>query len=240
MLFKHFQIIILAAVFLLQYFFEHIHPQRKILNSWKNERYNILIGLFNLLFVFMPASALVWLLSLIDEKNIGLLQQAVLPYWVQIIITLIVLDMWMYAWHRLNHELPFLWKFHRLHHTDQKMNSTTAIRFHILELLFSYPGKAIVCIIAGLQYTPVLIYEILFFTAVVIHHSNIYISQATDKIYSRFFSSPGMHRIHHSIHVSERNSNYGSVFSFWDKLFRTSVYKDFNTITFGVNEEINK
>ncbi len=237
MLFKHFQIIILAAVFLLQYFFEHIYPQNKTLNNWKNERYNILLGLLNVLLIFIPASGFVWLLQFIDQKNIGWLQLVILPYWFKILLTIIVLDLWMYAWHRLNHEMPFLWKFHHLHHTDEKMNSTTAIRFHILELLFSYPGKAIVCVIAGLQYTPVLLYEILFFTAVVIHHSNIYISPATDKIYRMLFSSPGMHRIHHSINISERNSNYGSVLSVWDKLFRTSVYKDFNFITFGVKEK---
>ncbi len=237
MLFKHFQIIILATVFLLQFFFEHIYPQNKALNNWKNERYNIAIGLLNLLLIFIPASGLVWLLGVIDERNIGLLQQATFPYWVKITITIVVLDAWMYAWHRLNHELAFLWRFHRFHHTDQKMNSTTAIRFHILELLFSYPGKAIVCLIAGLQYTPVLIYEIFFFIAVVIHHSNIYISPTTDKIYRFLFSSPGMHRIHHSINVSERNSNYGSVFSIWDRLFRTSVYGDFKRIVFGVKEK---
>ncbi len=237
MLFKHIQVIILAAVFLLQYFFEHIYPQNKALNNWKNERRNILIGFSNLLLIFIPASGLVWLLQFIDEKGIGLLQCIIIPFWIKMLLTIIVLDIWMYTWHRLNHESLFLWKFHRFHHTDEKMNTTTAIRFHILELLLSYPGKAIVCIIAGLQYAPVLIYEILFFIAVVIHHSNIYITPATDKIYRKLFSSPGMHRIHHSINISERNSNYGSVFSIWDKLFRTSVYKDFNLITFGVKEK---
>ncbi len=236
MLFKQYQVLILAGVFLLQYFFEHVYPQNRLLNNWKSERYNIFIGLLNLLLIFIPAQALVWLLGFIDEKNLGLLQQVNLPFWSQLLLTIIILDAWIYAWHRLNHTQPFLWRFHRFHHTDQQMNSTTAIRFHILELLFSYPGKAIVCIIAGLQYTPVLVYEILFFTAVVIHHSNIYISQATDKIYRKLFSSPGMHRIHHSIHVSERNSNYGSVFSIWDKLFGTTVYKDFRLIKFGVEE----
>ena len=181
MLFKQYQVYILAGIFLLQYFFEHIHPQNKLLNNPKRECYNIFIGLLNLLLIFIPARALVWLLQFIEDKNLGLLQQINLPFWVYILLTIFILDVWMYAWHRLNHTQPLLWKFHHFHHTDTKMNSTTAIRFHIAELLLSYPGKGLVCLIAGLQYTPVLIYETLFFASIVVHHSNIRISAAADR-----------------------------------------------------------
>jgi len=237
MTFKSVQIILFAAIFLLQYFFEHVYPQSKECNNWKAERRNITTGLVNLVLVIPPAAVMVWLLQMIDLKNWGLLQQWSLPFWATLMITVFLLDMWMYAWHRLNHTRPFLWRFHRFHHTDETMNTTTAIRFHFLELFFSYFGKAIVFVLAGLSYTPVLIYELAFFASIVVHHSNINISEAADKVYRSVFASPRMHRIHHSVKQQERDSNYGSVFSFWDNLFGTAVYTNADQVKFGVNEE---
>lgn len=236
MLFKQLQVFILAGVLILQYLFEHLWPQRKSLNNWKNERYNVLIGIINLLLTLLPAKGLVWLLSYIQIHKIGLLQQIQLPYWLQLVVSILILDVWMYIWHRLNHTQPFLWKFHRFHHLDQKMNSTTAIRFHIAELWLSYPGKAAICLLGGLTFTNVIIYETLFFIAIVVHHSNIYITPKADKIYRTLFSSPGMHRIHHSYIKEDRNSNYGSLFSFWDRLFVTFKQKPFENIIFGVDD----
>ncbi len=240
MLFKKYQVIILAAVFLLQFMFEHIYPQNKLLNKRKNEGYNILMALLNYGIIFFPATGLVWILSFIEEKNIGLMQNTHFAPWLEFPLTILVLDIWMYAWHRMNHIIPFLWKFHRFHHRDMLMNTTTAIRFHFAELLFSYPGKILVCMIVGISYPALLVYEILFFTAIVIHHSNIFITETVDKIYRILFSSPGMHRIHHSIFETERNSNYGSVFSFWDRIFGTVMIKDFSNIKFGIEENTKK
>lgn len=233
---KNGQLITLAAVFLLQYFFGHIFPQNKRLNNWKNDRFNLSIGILNLVLSYFPSLALVYLLAYIDEKSLGLLKQFHLPYWLTIMLTVLILDVWMYAWHRLNHTIPFLWKFHRFHHKDEKMNSTTAIRFHIVELLFSLPGKAAIYLLAGLSFTPVLIYEIFFFVSIVVHHSNIYISEKVDGVYRALFASPLMHRIHHSKRKEERNTNYGALFSFWDKLFRTWKIKTKEPVVFGVEE----
>jgi sterol desaturase/sphingolipid hydroxylase (fatty acid hydroxylase superfamily) len=233
---KYTQIIILAVVLLLQYFFEHIYPQKKEMNDWKNERFNLGIGLLNVVLNFLPASVLVYLLSFIDEKNMGLFQQFPLPFWWELFFTFLILDAWMYTWHRLNHTVPFLWKFHIFHHRDQKMNSTTAVRFHIVELLLSIPGKGLVYFIFGLEFTPVIIYEILFFTSVVVHHSNIYISERADMVYRKLFVSPRMHRIHHSRRSEETHSNYSALFSFWDRLFGSWKSMPKGEIIFGVEE----
>jgi sterol desaturase/sphingolipid hydroxylase (fatty acid hydroxylase superfamily) len=234
---KYIQIIILTSVFLLQYALEHLYPQRREINDWKNERFNIGIGLLNLILNFLPAYGLVYLLRVIAEHNLGLLQQFQITMWMQIIITILILDLWMYFWHRLNHVLPFFWRFHRFHHTDEKMNTTTAVRFHIIELFLSVPGKAAIYLIMGFEFSPVIIYELLFFTSVVIHHSNIYISKKVDSLYRLIFASPFMHRIHHSVNKEERNTNYGALFSFWDRLFTSfRINKNTASIQFGVKE----
>ncbi|HVK97180.1 MAG TPA: sterol desaturase family protein [Flavisolibacter sp.] len=233
---KYTQILILAVVFLLQYIFEHIFPQRKEINEWKNERFNIAIGLLNLLLNFLPASTLVYLLKYLDENNIGLLHQVQLPFVAQLLITILVLDLWMYVWHRLNHNIPFLWQFHRFHHKDEKMNSTTAIRFHIIELWLSLPGKALIYFLLGAEFNTIIIYEIFFFTSVVVHHSNIYISEQADRVYRILFASPRVHRIHHSIRREETHSNYGAIFSFWDRIFKSWKPEPNGNIIFGTKE----
>jgi sterol desaturase/sphingolipid hydroxylase (fatty acid hydroxylase superfamily) len=237
MTFKYAQLIILAAVFMLQYFFEHLYPQKKEINDWKNERFNIAIGCLNVALVFFPAALLVKSVEWIDTYNLGVLQQLNAALWIQIVVAIFILDFWMYVWHQLNHTVTFLWRFHLFHHLDKKMNSTTALRFHIAELLLSYPGKILVCLLFGISYAPLLIYELLFFIAVVIHHSNIFITERCDAVYRTLFASPRMHRIHHSIKKEERNTNYGALFSFWDLFFRTRKNNTEEEVVFGIEME---
>lgn len=234
---KYIQVIILVSVFTLQYFFEHIYPQQKNINSWKNERFNIAVGLINMAITFLPAYFLVQFIFYIQTRNLGLLNLIHLPLWLKIIISIFLLDVWMYTWHRLNHRMPWLWKFHSFHHKDEKMNSTTALRFHIVELLFSYPPKALVCLVFGISYIPLLTYEILFSINVIFHHSNMNISQRADNMYRIFFASPLMHRIHHSKKIEETNSNFGAVFSFWDFFFKSKKNKPSGKIEFGIFTE---
>ena len=236
---KYIQIITLALVFGLQFLFEHIYPQRKEYNSWKNERFNIGIGLLNVLLTLAPAALLVQWIELIELKQIGLLNQVQLSIFPEVLLTIFLLDAWLYAWHFLNHKLPFLWRFHSFHHKDLKMNTTTALRFHIVEILLSYPGKAMVIFVLGISYWPLLIYELLFFASVVIHHSNIFITERVDNIYRKLFASPLMHRIHHSKKRNETNSNFGGLFSFWDVLFNTRIRKAEGDIVFGIEDETN-
>jgi sterol desaturase/sphingolipid hydroxylase (fatty acid hydroxylase superfamily) len=233
---KYIQALVLATVFGLQFLLEHVFPQKKGLNDWKNERFNIAVGLLNIVLTLLPAFAMVQWLGFISDKKWGLLHLVHFSGWIEIIITIVLLDLWMYVWHQLNHTVNFLWQFHAFHHRDKKMNSTTALRFHIGELLFSYPGKALVCLLAGIHFTPLVIYECLFSASVIIHHSNIRITEKMDAVYRVFFVSPIMHRIHHSTKQKERDSNYGALFSFWDRIFRSWRIKHPANFIFGVDE----
>ena len=236
---KYIQIIILASVFSLQYFFEHVFPQRKEINDSRNERFNFAIGLINVLLTLIPAMAMVRWVDFIKVERIGLFNQIRLPFFMILFLSILILDVWMYAWHQLNHKIPFLWRFHIFHHKDEKMNTTTALRFHIADLLLSYPGKACIVFILGISFVPLLVYEVIFFTSVIIHHSNIFITEKTDNIYRKLFASPLMHRIHHSINLRESNSNFGAVFSFWDAIFNTRIKKSNTEIVFGAIDKKN-
>lgn len=233
---KRVQAIILFVVFALQFSFEHLFPADRMYNNGRNEIRNIFIGVGNLLLFFIPSALLVALLAIIEKKEIGLLQQFNFSFWLKVIITILLMDLFMYWWHRFNHTKKIFWRFHRFHHLDAKMNSTTALRFHSGELLFSTVFKAGFYLAAGLSFLPLLIYEILFFASIVIHHSNINISTRLDGWYRSIFSSPLMHRIHHSRVQNETDTNYGSVFSFWDRIFGSYKKLAAGEIIFGVQE----
>ena len=235
---KKIQTLIIFGVFILQYLFEHFFPENKKYNNARHEGFNLLTGIFNGLLLFIPSALLIELLSLIDKLNIGLLQQFSLPLWANIFITVFVMDFLMYWWHRFNHTKFFFWQFHKFHHKEEKMNSVTALRFHGIELIFSVIGKAVFYLILGFFFIPILVYEALFFIVVVIHHSNIRVSKNFDMAYRQIFSSPKMHRIHHSNIQQETDSNYGSVFSCWDRLFGTYKKEAAGEIVFGIDENI--
>ncbi len=233
---KKYQFILIFIVFVLQYFFEHIFPQNKKYNNIRHELWNTGVGIINAVLLFVPSALLVELLYQTEKKHIGLFYFFHFSLPVNIISTIIIMDFAMYWWHRFNHTLNIFWRFHKFHHKDEKMNTTTALRFHSIELLFSTLFKAVFFLFMGFSFFPILIYEIIFFIAVVVHHSNININLNFDMLYRKIFSSPLMHRIHHSNIKKETDTNYGSVFSFWDRLFNTYKKAAAGEIVFGVDE----
>ena len=164
----------------------------------------------------------------------GLLNIISLPLWLTLLLQILFLDIFMYWWHRLNHQASFFWRFHRFHHVDPGMNSTTALRFHSIELILSYFARLLIFPLFGFSFTAILLYSLLFFPVVLLHHSNVAIREGLDLIMRRFIVTPRMHRIHHSNKVEETNSNYSSVFPWWDRLFNSYRRKPAKEITFGV------
>lgn len=137
------------------------------------------------------------------------------------ILGFLSLDLSFYYWHRLNHKSPFLWRFHNCHHSDPDLDSTTAFRFHPVEVAFSSSLRlcqgAIIAPTLGL----LLAFETIFQLCTFFHHSNISLPKKLDQAISLFFVTPRMHGIHHSNYKAETNSNYGVIFSFWDRIHGT-------------------
>lgn len=154
------------------------------------------------------------------------------------ILAFLIIDLYMYFWHRSMHRLPLAWRFHRLHHTDRSMNVSTAYRFHPVEIISSGIPKLGLVWVLGIPSDFVLIYELVFTVIVALHHSNLNIPEWIDRLLANVIVTPTYHRIHHSQVVTETNSNYGSVFIWWDLIFGTINHRlDVINIKLGLPDQ---
>ncbi|WP_052700138.1 sterol desaturase family protein [Methylocucumis oryzae] len=139
--------------------------------------------------------------------------------WVKALLAFIGLDLVLYLWHRACHHFDCLWMFHRVHHNEPFLNISTAFRVHVLEVLITNLLKAGYVISIGLDQMQILVNEALLTCFIMLHHSNI--SFKGEKWLGWLVITPAIHRSHHSVERLEHDSNYGSVLSLWDRLFRT-------------------
>lgn len=183
-------------------------------------------------------SSILSLALTVQERNLGLLNIVVLPEWLRIVAGVLILDFFIYIWHLLTHELPFLWRFHRVHHCDINMDVTTANRFHLGEFLITGLVRLAVIYTFGIGLTAYVLFEILVNLAVQFHHSSIRVPEWFERWWVVLFVPPFLHRIHHSVKIREQNSNYGVIFSFWDRLLGTMKTEvDQESILIGTKAE---
>lgn len=155
------------------------------------------------------------------ETGVGLLHLISLPKPIRMIVGFLLLDLTFYYWHRLNHELSILWRFHRVHHIDPDLDITTSFRFHFGEIAYSAIFRMIQVILLGIDLPTFLAYELIFQCATMFHHSNLRLPIGLERLLNKIIVTPRMHGIHHSQIMRETNSNYSVVFRFWDHLNRT-------------------
>lgn len=183
---------------------------------------NLLLGLGNGLVIALVFAGL-WMAAIqaSEAHGFGLLHQVAWPPLVETILALLLLDLWTYFWHRLNHRVPLFWRFHRVHHSDPHMDVTTANRFHLGEIVFSSLLRLPLLYLLGVGMGQLALYEILLFAVVQFHHANISIGPRGDRILSWFLVTPYLHKVHHSSWQPETDSNYSSLLPVWDRLFGT-------------------
>lgn len=153
------------------------------------------------------------------------------PAWVSgLLIDLIALDIWIYWWHRANHELPLLWRFHEVHHLDQFLDLTTAVRFHFGEVLLSSVVRAAVILALAVPLAHVVVFETLVTLCAVFHHSNVALPPRLERALSFIIVTPSIHWVHHHAVRADTDSNYANILSLWDRVFgsrsRTMRSKD--------------
>ena len=156
-------------------------------------------------------------------KNWGLLNQVDWPGWVELVVAVLILDLAIWAQHLITHKAPMFWRFHRVHHADRDMDVTTGFRFHPVEILASMGLKIGLVYLLGPSALAVLVFEILLSGTALFNHANLALPVGLDRLVRQVLVTPDMHRVHHSIHREEHDSNYGFCLSLWDRIFRTHV-----------------
>lgn len=176
-----------------------------------------------------------WAAAFTANRGFGLLHSVGMAAWTSLGISLISLDLWTYLWHRANHRLPLLWRFHRMHHSDEQMDVTTSTRFHLGEIAISTMARLAPVLLLGVPPEAILMYDVVLLAVTQFHHANIGLREEYDRKLRYAIVTPNMHRVHHSQKRLETDSNYASILSVWDRMFRTYRERsDYRAIRYGV------
>ena len=216
------------AIFLIMSLAETLAPRRE--RRFQRSRrwltnFGILIASYlatALAVLIVPVTAT--LTALWAEANgIGLFHWLGVPVWAQWVIGILALDFTIWAQHLVTHKVPLLWRFHRVHHTDEDLDASSAIRFHPVEIVFSIFVKSAMVALLGAPAVVVVAFEALVNGSALFNHANVRLPLAVDRVVRLVFVTPDMHRVHHSVYNQETDSNYGFALSIWDRMFRTYV-----------------
>ena len=131
------------------------------------------------------------------------------------------MDLTFYWWHVANHRIPFLWRFHNVHHIDPDLDVSTAFRFHFGEVAMSVGLRVGQVLLFGVSPLTFATYEVVFEMNTLFHHSNVRLPVAVERVLNKVLVTPRMHGVHHSAVREEDNSNFSVVFSWWDRIHRT-------------------
>jgi sterol desaturase/sphingolipid hydroxylase (fatty acid hydroxylase superfamily) len=217
------RLIFFSGIFAAVVLWELLAPRRKLTTS-KKVRWisNLGITFLNPLLVrlLLPVLAVSMAVKA-QERGWGLLNNFDLPYWLDIVVGIIVLDLFIYLQHVMFHAIPVLWRLHMVHHADLDYDVTTGLRFHPIEIILSMGIKLSVVFTFGLAPAAVIIFEVLLNGAAMFNHGNIRLPLKIDRILRYLIVTPDMHRVHHSVIIRETNSNYGFNLPWWDRLFGT-------------------
>jgi sterol desaturase/sphingolipid hydroxylase (fatty acid hydroxylase superfamily) len=180
---------------------------------------NLALAGINALVAFGFAFAILDVTEWAQTRSFGLLNLTPLPAWLHWLGAIVLFDCWQYWWHRFNHRVPFLWRFHAVHHSDAEMDASSGVRFHTGEKVLSCLARLIVLPLLGLTAPELLVYEAISLPVILFHHSNLRLSNRADRWLRWLIVTPWMHYVHHSRWQPETDSNYTSFLSVWDRLF---------------------
>ena len=228
-----------VGTFAVLYFFERRRPLRpqleqKEIQATRNLAIAAAAGLAFNLFEKPVAEKLT---RFVEERHFGLLKIFRLPKRLETALAVILLDYTLYIWHVLTHKLPFLWRFHQIHHADLDLTASTAIRFHFGEITISVLFRAGQILLIGVSPNALQIWQSLLFLNILFHHSNVRLPKNLEEKIQKIIVTPRLHGIHHSIEEKEMNSNWSSGLTVWDFIhgtFRNDVSQ--NQIRIGVRE----
>ena len=155
------------------------------------------------------------------DRGWGVLNLVELPFWLAIVLTVLLLDLVIYLQHVMFHAVPALWRLHRMHHADLDFDVTTGFRFHTIEIVLSVLLKLAAVLVIGAPAAAVVIFEVLLNGTSMFNHGNVRLPPGVDRLLRWIVVTPDMHRVHHSDIPAETNSNFGFNLPWWDRLFGT-------------------
>ncbi len=225
--------LVLGFFWILEGYYSLFHLRYK---KWKHAKVNLILLLFvmiiNAVFGIATAGVFTWL----QTSEFGLLHLFEAPVWVELLIAILVLDLIaQYGVHFFLHKIPTLWRLHIVHHSDKHVDATTGTRHHPIDFIVRETFALIAVVITGMPIAFYFFYRILSVLFTYWTHANIALPLSLDKGLSYLIVTPNMHKFHHHFELPWTDSNYGNMFSIWDRLFGTFVYEDPKQIQYGVD-----
>ncbi|MBB5287502.1 sterol desaturase/sphingolipid hydroxylase (fatty acid hydroxylase superfamily) [Rhabdobacter roseus] len=206
-------------------------------NKWRHAGLNIFFTLTTIVVNFALAFVLVKASDWAVARGVGVLQWLPqLPLWAFTLVGLLLLDL-VGAWciHWTEHKVKWMWRFHLIHHTDTHVDTTTANRHHPGESVFRFAFTTLAVVLAGAPMWLVFLYQALSVALSQFNHANITLPERLDRVLSWVLVTPNMHHVHHHYVQPYTDSNYGNIFSIWDRLFGTFRRLDADQLTYGID-----
>lgn len=232
------RVLFLVLLMFVLYGLESVIPLVKYQrNSKKRAISNIVIIAITLLVYLTLSVGVSWIALLVSDKGFGILNWLELKNnWAVIIAGIFLLDYFAaYLPHLFMHKIPFMWKFHTVHHSDRAIDITTSLRQHPFESLWRVLFQAATAALFGIPLHVLVLYQSLSATWAQVEHANIKIPAILDKALQLLFVTPNMHKLHHSQWQKETDTNYGNIFSIWDRMFRTYAKRaNYSDIKYGL------
>lgn len=204
--------------------------------KWSHAGVNLIFLACTMVINVLFGLATVGIFNYLDQNQFGLLHLVELPIWMELVFAIMLFDLIaQYIVHYLLHKVSFMWRFHMIHHSDTKVDATTGTRHHPGDYVFREIFALITVLIIGAPFAFYMVYKVstIFFTY--FSHANINMPKSIDKLLSYVFITPNMHKFHHHYERPWTDTNFGNIFSIWDRLFGTFVYDDPQKIIYGLD-----
>ncbi|MEL6391019.1 MAG: sterol desaturase family protein [Bacteroidota bacterium] len=205
-------------------------------NRWKHLGLNLFFTFTTILVNFAMAFILLSTSFFVQDQGFGILQWVAMPIGLTLVVGLLLLDLiGAYTAHWVEHHVKWMWQFHVIHHTDQEVDASTANRHHPGESVIRFLFTTLAVLIVGAPVWLIMLYQAMSATLSQFNHSNTKMPTWLDDALMWVICTPNMHRVHHHYRQPYSDSNYGNIFSIWDRLFRTFVRVDNEKLVYGVD-----
>lgn len=210
--------LVFLAMALIELVFPHHHDRAKA-RRWGSNLVLFVLGILvsRLLLPFGAIGVAVY----VEYRGWGLFSLVDWPFWLEILIAVIVLDFLIWGQHVIFHKVDWLWRLHRVHHADEVLDVTTGLRFHPIEIALSLVIKVVAILVLGPSASAVFLFEVMLNAGSMITHANWKLPRGLDHALRFLVVTPGMHRVHHALDRGDTDSNYGFNLAIWDRIFGT-------------------